>query len=165
MSNAVKIRESAANRNPAHFFQNTVARSIQAMNRSLYASFGALARDALCSSTPLCSEAPHARQKRVHAPNHASVAHCSGRFAELSSNLSTALEEVNFGATVDLNLLAGLWTANNDARSYSLVSNPAVRLMVVHDSQPAHRPVLEAISAAPTSESPRPQSPAPPAPT
>ena len=54
----------------------------------------------------------------------------SQKYADVAVSLNGVLEDERFGAERNDAMLAGLWTANNDARSYVVLGDPAVRLQM-----------------------------------
>jgi hypothetical protein len=67
------------------------------------------------------------------------------RYAEIATMLNNELETVKFKKP-NLRKMAGLWTANNDARDYALLGDPAVRIPVAEaGAQPAGRRAIEQV--------------------
>jgi hypothetical protein len=79
------------------------------------------------------------------------------RYAELSTTLSQLQISIMRGRIPDNNKLARIWTANNDARSYIILGDPAVRLPVGDVTQ-ATRPTFEEPARVSSSPAPPPAS-------
>ena len=72
------------------------------------------------------------------------------RYASLSTQLSDEIEAVNkYSKEPDEQFLAGTWTAHNDARSYIILGDPAVRLPLVQDGESETRPKSLVVAVAP----------------
>ncbi len=74
------------------------------------------------------------------APVGAAMEYFNARYAELATSLSSDLENLKFNKKVDPQELVNTWTANNDARGYTVIGDPAVRLRV--NGKPAERPAV-----------------------
>lgn len=52
------------------------------------------------------------------------------RYGEIAADLTLAIQQMKYGDKFDPDELAGLWIANNDARNYAVMGDPAVRVKV-----------------------------------
>ena len=59
----------------------------------------------------------------------------NSRYAELSTDLTTEIDETDEDTQNDVKI-AGLWTANKDARNYMIIGDPAVRMMAADEVSP-----------------------------
>jgi hypothetical protein len=73
------------------------------------------------------------------------------RYADMSSQLSAVMEELTYDPYyIDEFELAHLWTANNDARNYVIIGDPAARLPLEDvDAETAVRPTITVEFVAP----------------
>jgi hypothetical protein len=83
------------------------------------------------------------------APLGLSIEYFNNRYAEISTVLTGMIDDLEWpdsAAKVDKLALAGMWTANNDARAYVIIGDPAVRLPLAAEGKPiAERPTISAV--------------------
>lgn len=73
------------------------------------------------------------------APVGFAVEYFNDRYAELATGLTEDMESLKYGTPVDEFDLTKRWTEHNDARSYVVLGDPAVRLPLAAAADPAQR--------------------------
>jgi hypothetical protein len=61
-------------------------------------------------------------------PIGSALEYFNDRYSQLAAMLTTQIEDAKFQKNIDEVEIAGTWTAHNDARSYVIVGDPAIRL-------------------------------------
>ncbi len=91
------------------------------------------------------------------------------RYAELATGLTEDMENLRYGGAVDEPQLIARWTEHNDARSYVVLGDPAVRLPLRGQGAPAGAARVTIPEVRPVTTPPQPEPAAPaaatPAPT
>lgn len=82
-------------------------------------------------------------------PVGAAMDYFNQRYAELSSDLTSHLEAMEFSDGPDPYVLADAWTSHNDARGYAITGDPAVRLQVGSTGDTRPREAIDLRSFAP----------------
>jgi hypothetical protein len=83
------------------------------------------------------------RELLMGKPIGYAMEHFGIRFGELSAGLVDKLEDLKWGGEVSELEIANDWTANNDARNYLILGDPAVRVPVAEDTQTQARSMLD----------------------
>jgi len=76
-------------------------------------------------------------------PVGAAMDYFNERYAELSSDLSSYLEAMEYSDGPDPYVLADAWTSHNDARGYAITGDPAVRLAVASTGATTAREAID----------------------
>jgi hypothetical protein len=87
-------------------------------------------------------------------PVGAAMDYFNQRYAELSSDLASYLETLEYTDGPDPYVLADAWTSHNDARGYAITGDPAVRLQVGGADDTRARDAIDVRSFGPDPASP-----------